>query len=561
MALKSYVATIPALAAKFDAILVESYQRPYSWEESQIERLFVDHFFPLVDGTRDDFRGDPFVGTVVLLPVGGKAGSAEIVDGQQRTATLTMILSHAIRLLRGESPKKTDAEFGKIIPFPDRNPWLSLREEDREAYRLIMNPWLDEDKLHDRLVSSAKEAVKLRSIHKAHRIIDSQLRSYLDQAAEEKPGKPSMGVYEALRALVTFVRDELRVVVVEVDTPGQGLAVFEALNTAGLPLTLEQLLKNCLMRVFNSPSCHAKIDVSWKRFEHAIPEGPHRTRFLLHYYVAHHGPVTSRSAYGCYRSLAESLKREDGDAGLDFLLLNLEDNWSFYNSLSGPVKTLGGDVCMPAFLAVFSISDEDSLDEAIDAASYALESALIRCQIAKRALGKLRSAVTTLCSAIRKLKSAKSKPYAVESLIRSELKKVVPSDDEFCEAVAAWDDAKPTSRRAGLFLRRINHFLRAGGRAEMLDREAYLVGDMVAVWACEQERHVSDAKLASMGFKDPESYDSLTVSIGNLILKPRSGREAAVKVNDGLTTNKHTASQIKSRKKWLGVQACKVWYF
>ena len=95
----------------------------------------------------------------------------------------------------------------------------------------------------------------------------------------------------------------------------------------------------------------------------------------------------------------------------------------------------------------------------------------------------------------------------------------------------------------------------------MLDREAYLVGDMVAIWACEQERHISNAKLASMGFKDIDSYDSLTVSIGNLILKPRSGREAAVKVNDGLTTNKHNAAQIKSRKKWLGVQACKVWYF
>lgn len=561
MTLRSYVSTVPTLAGKFTEILVESYQRPYSWEETQIERLFVDHFIPLVDGTRDDFRGDPFVGTVVLLPVKGKSGSAEIVDGQQRTATLTMVLSHAIRMLRTASPKKTDAEFGKIIPFPDRSPWLSLREEDRDAYRLIMNPWLDEDKLEDRLANAAKEAGKPRAIHKAFRIIDAQLRSYVDQAGEEKPGKPSIGGQEALRALVAFIRDELRVVVVEVDTPGQGLAVFEALNTAGLPLTLEQLLKNCLMRVFNSPSCHAKIDVSWKRFEAAISEGPHRTRFLLHYYVAHHGPVTSRSAYGCYRSLAESLKREDGDRGLDRLLVDLEENWSFYNSISGPVKTLGGDVCMPAFLAVFSVSDEGSLDESIDSASYALESALIRCQIAERALGKLRSAVTTLCGSIRRMKAGKSRPSDVGSLIRSELKKVVPSDDEFCEAVASWDDLKPTSRRAGLFLRRINHFLRAGGRDEMLDREAYLVGDMVAIWACEQERHVSDAKLASMGFKDIESYDSLTVSIGNLILKPRSGREASVKVNDGLTTNKHSASEIKSRKKWLGVQACKVWYF
>jgi hypothetical protein len=561
MALKSYVSTIPALAAKFDAILVESYQRPYSWEESQIERLFVDHFFPLVDGTRDDFRGDPFVGTVVLLPVKGKTGSAEIVDGQQRTATLTMILSHAIRMLRAESPKKTDAEFGNIIPFPDRSPWLTLREEDRDAYRLIMNPWLDEDKLDDRLASAAKEAGKSRTIHKAYRIIDSQLRSYVDQAGEGKPGKPSIGQHDALRALVTFVRDELRIVVVEVDTPGQGLAVFEALNTAGLPLTLEQLLKNCLMRVFNSPSCHTKIDLSWKRFVKAIDAGPHRTRFLLHYYVAHHGPVTSRSAYGCYRSLAESLKKEDGDGGLDQLLDHLEKNWSFYNSISGPVKTLGGDVCMPAFMAVYSISNAGSLDEFVDAASYALESALIRCLIGKRALSKLRSAVTTLCGSIRKMKSGKSSPASIESLIRSELKKVVPTDDEFCEAVASWDDAEPSSRRAGLFLRRINHFLRAGGRAEMLDREAYIVGDMVAVWACEQERHVSEAKLASMGFKDHVSYDSLTVSIGNLILKPRSGREASVKVNDGLTTNKHSATQIKSRKRWLGTQACKVWYF
>jgi hypothetical protein len=561
MSLNSFVSTIPALASRFDSILVESYQRPYSWEESQIERLFVDHFFPLVDGTRDDFRGDPFVGTVVLLPVKGRAGTAEIVDGQQRTATLTMILSHAIRMLRAESPKKTDREFGKIIPFPDRSPWLSLREEDRDAYRLIMNPWLDEDKLVDRLTGTTKEAAKSRTIHKAYRIIDSQLRSYVDQAGEGKPGKPSMGEHDALRALVTFVRDELRIVVVEVDTPGQGLAVFEALNTAGLPLTLEQLLKNCLMRVFNSPSCHTKIDLGWKRFENAIDEGPHRTRFLLHYYVAHHGPVTSRSAYGCYRSLAESLKREGGDGGLDQLLDHLEENWLFYNSISGPVKTLGGDVCMPAFMAVYSISNAGSLDKSVDAASYALESALIRCQIGKRALSKLRSAVTTLCGSIRKMKSGKPSPASIESLIRSELKKVVPTDDEFCEAVASWDDVKPSSRRAGLFLRRINHFLRAGGRAEMLDREAYIVGDMVAVWACEQERHASEAKLAALGFNDHESYDSLTISIGNLILKPRSGREASVKVNDGLTTNKRSASQIKSRKKWLGVQACKVWYF
>jgi uncharacterized protein with ParB-like and HNH nuclease domain len=98
MSLSSYVATISLIKSRLKSVSVESYQRPYSWGEPQIERLFVDHFMPLVDGTDLAFRGDPFVGTVVLLPKSGRDKAAEIIDGQQRTATLTMTLAHALRL-------------------------------------------------------------------------------------------------------------------------------------------------------------------------------------------------------------------------------------------------------------------------------------------------------------------------------------------------------------------------------------------------------------------------------------------------------------------------------
>jgi uncharacterized protein with ParB-like and HNH nuclease domain len=85
MPLKSRVTTIAGIGTEFDSLHVESYQRPYSWGEAQIERLFVDHFMPLVDGTDLAFRGDPFVGTVVLLPKSGRDKAAEIIDGQQRS--------------------------------------------------------------------------------------------------------------------------------------------------------------------------------------------------------------------------------------------------------------------------------------------------------------------------------------------------------------------------------------------------------------------------------------------------------------------------------------------
>jgi hypothetical protein len=300
MSLKSRVSTIPALAGSFKEVIVESYQRPYSWGDAQIERLFVDHFIPLIDGTDLDFRGDPFVGTLVLLPKVGRGNFAEIIDGQQRAATLTMTLAHALRLMSGHGSPGLRSSFEGILTGPGNEPWLSLRDQDRVSYSAIMNPQLTVDQVHKKIsadrhaamaasdgTQGRKPAVIRRAIYDVLDLIDDQIQDYLEVAAS----KGGLSKDAALVRLVEFIRDGLRVVVVEVDSPGQGLAVFEALNTAGLPLTLEQLLKNCLMRVFNSPDQHERIDARWGNFEKAIKDGARRTRFLLHYYIAHHGPV------------------------------------------------------------------------------------------------------------------------------------------------------------------------------------------------------------------------------------------------------------------------------
>ena len=269
MSLAASVCTIPQLLGRYGNLNVESYQRPYSWGEAQIERLFVDHFIPLVDGTDIAFKGDPFVGTVVLLPKSGRDKAAEIIDGQQRTATLTMTLAHALRLMSGHGSPSLRSSFEGILTGPGNEPWLSLRDQDRVSYSAIMNPQLTVDQVHKKISADRhaamvasegtpgrKPAVIRRAIYDVLDLIDDQIQDYLEVAAS----KGGLSKDAALVRLVEFIRDGLRVVAVEVDSPGQGLAVFEALNTAGLPLTLEQLLKNCLMRVFNSPDQHERID-------------------------------------------------------------------------------------------------------------------------------------------------------------------------------------------------------------------------------------------------------------------------------------------------------------
>lgn len=571
MSIKSYVSTLPGIIKRYRKLYVEAFQRPYSWEEEQIERLFIDHFIPLVDGTDNDYRGDPFVGTVVLFPKPKQIGHAEIIDGQQRTATLTMIAAHAIRMM-GPLGKPYAKNFRSIISAANKDLWLSMREEDRDAYSVIMQVNLSYEKVSDRLdIIRRKAGAVNRPIYEAIHWIAAQVDDYIE-SAQKKSGTKKAGIKqtEALRILLDFIRDGLRVVAVEVDSPGQGLAVFEALNTAGLPLTLEQLLKNCLMRVFNTDSQHLKINSAWNEFEKSIKDPFQRTRFLMHYHVAHHGPITKKSAYACYRALAEGIKtaktaespkKVKNYEDLEDLLSHFEKSWSFYKSIKGPVKTLGGDVCLPGLMLVHDILQDHEMNEGIGRASYALESALIRFQICKRSLGSLRSTVSEVCRKIRSMKDSDVNPKEIEKLMRKELSSIIPHDKEFADAVEAWHKIKIRNRRAVLFLMRINHYLRAGKKDAMIDMHDHKVGELVDTRACPDHNQFTFDKLKSLGFSTSPEYLILSTSIGNLILRPRGGKESAVKVNNGLTQRKYSASLIRRRGRWLGSQAIKVWYF
>src|SRR5437667_3693082 len=76
---------------------IPRYQRPYSWTTEQSEELYQD----LTRAVRD-FNGSVeefapyFLGSILLIK--GEDAHSEIIDGQQRLTTLTMLLS-AIRSL------------------------------------------------------------------------------------------------------------------------------------------------------------------------------------------------------------------------------------------------------------------------------------------------------------------------------------------------------------------------------------------------------------------------------------------------------------------------------
>src|SRR5215218_3527249 len=90
---------------------IPDYQRSYSWTTEQAEELLSD----LLDAMGDD--GVPieslnpyFLGSIVLIKEPSAAGS-EVIDGQQRLTTLTILVS----VIRSLAPADRRPYLSKIL--------------------------------------------------------------------------------------------------------------------------------------------------------------------------------------------------------------------------------------------------------------------------------------------------------------------------------------------------------------------------------------------------------------------------------------------------------------
>src|SRR4030067_780100 len=150
---------------------VPKYQRSYAWEKQNVEELLRD----LSDAVRAK-AGEYFLGSIVIQ---GADANLEIVDGQQRLATTSIILG-AIRDYLLENSDTARAEQLEQKFLLSRNlrsqpiePRLTLNVDDNDFYRkaVLSRPSEDDRKVkpykesHERILAAQKfAAVFIRSL-------------------------------------------------------------------------------------------------------------------------------------------------------------------------------------------------------------------------------------------------------------------------------------------------------------------------------------------------------------------------------------------------------------
>lgn len=207
---------------------IPGYQRPYAWTIEQARELFEDLLgFMQADSGPVDEMPPYFLGSIVLIKSDDNP-IADVVDGQQRLTTLTILLA-AIRACVGpeHAAEVTPLiyERGSAIRGTKDRFRLTLRDKDKEFFQRYVQR---EDGFADLL--QLKECV---SDSQANILANAQLfRDRLEKLLE----------LETVR-LAQFIVTRCYLVVVATPDLDSAYRIFSVLNSRGLDLSATDILK------------------------------------------------------------------------------------------------------------------------------------------------------------------------------------------------------------------------------------------------------------------------------------------------------------------------------
>lgn len=219
------------------AYFVPVYQRDYSWDKEQ-----TSSFWTTVQAAAQG-RTEYFLGSIVLVKTTSKQ-ILEVLDGQQRLATLTLLLAAFKSELAaaGQSAEEAIDMINRALDVmvnkvPDDIPL----NKGRNSHILLNNR--DSGFFQDFVRGEAPSPQ-----HKSHERIDKAFRFFCDRIKKtvesNNPWTSVLHLWDDVQAALTDYLLYVRIEVGDIDT---AQAVFESLNSAGLALTKADLIKNYLL--------------------------------------------------------------------------------------------------------------------------------------------------------------------------------------------------------------------------------------------------------------------------------------------------------------------------
>ena len=245
--------------------LIPDYQRPYSWEEEECTRLWEDIFsFAFPDNNCDNFnpKGDAyFLGSLVVFRNADE--QLEVIDGQQRLITLTLLL-RAFYDAYGTGMTDEDSLYAKweISKCLWHIPSMS-NKTDMSALKIISEV-ASEDEWSEflRIMENGKidKAPGEGKYARNYRLFQKRIKEFQE-------GWPAY-----FQLMPERILQSCCLLPIETDSQDTALRIFSTMNDRGRPLSDSDIFKAKLYKAYSE---HGQKDLfvqQWKDLEAACSQ-------------------------------------------------------------------------------------------------------------------------------------------------------------------------------------------------------------------------------------------------------------------------------------------------
>ena len=281
--------TVSEILHAGEQYLIPFFQRQYSWTQKHWERLRDDLW--VLAG--DDTTSQHFLGPLVCTPtehVPGEVTPYQLIDGQQRLTTLTVLLSAIRDIAKGHGLPLLAEEITD-------NFLVHKYRKGVQRYK-VMPRAVDRDALIAVVEGQVGKIHETFGVCRAWRFFQGQVQELVKDDPEKM-----------LRRLFVAVSSRLSLVVITI-TGENPYEIFESLNSTGLPLEESDLIRNYLFMQVPQPAQDSFQAQHWRSFEAMFSENDsHEATLFYRNYLMRSG-VYSKAKSTFVDFKAENKRRQ-----------------------------------------------------------------------------------------------------------------------------------------------------------------------------------------------------------------------------------------------------------
>ncbi|NJN31449.1 MAG: DUF262 domain-containing protein [Synechococcales cyanobacterium RM1_1_8] len=300
MELHAYTRTISDLFSVKKKYVVPRFQREYSWTKEQVSELWDDIVSNITLDDDGNFTHEEyFIGSLVLVG-DDKSVSLQIVDGQQRLTTLTILLSALCQ-------RFMEVGKDKVAKSIHEN-YIAGKDDEGNYYFKLENE--TPKPFFQTAIQHIKKEKDSPSSEEEKTLLNSYSEFYSNTSKESLKAKFSLKEVNAdlYEQLLKAVRDQvvkyLKVIFITVSEEDEAYTIFETLNARGMNLSFVDLIKNKVFKGLTGKHPDDFAKTKWKELRNIIVSrdgvGGLET-FVRHWWISKYSYVSAENVYKSFK--------------------------------------------------------------------------------------------------------------------------------------------------------------------------------------------------------------------------------------------------------------------